>query len=76
MTTLSKLTQLERAYRKQHKAPARLFVHFAGDDFGTCNGERLSLADWQLSAGDNGTVLKVQYTESIKLQWPEDVSKA
>jgi len=59
MSLKDRLKRLE--HWKAVGQPDRIFVHYVGDDFGMCDGERLTMAEWDAIKGDDCVVIHVGY---------------
>lgn len=67
MTTKTRLQKAERAhYARTHGGRGQIFVHFEGHDFGTLDGVRISLTDYEAIKSENDTVINVLYQEDGK----------
>jgi hypothetical protein len=59
MTLKKRLVQLE--LKANPAGPTRILIHYEGDDFGMCDGKRLTLAEWDAIKGDDCVILNVVY---------------
>ena len=63
MTTKQRITKLEQE-QKPHGVP-RLFVYFEGNDFGTCDGVELSLAEWDKIRMENDKEICIRFINQL-----------
>jgi hypothetical protein len=62
MSTKNRIQKAELAHKKASRGErGRLFVYYAGQDFGTINGAQVSLADFEATRAGNDVALKVVY---------------
>jgi hypothetical protein len=59
MNLQNRLKSLEQVQRAGQ--PIKIFIHYEGTDYGTCNGERLTLAEWAALAGPDDVKINVTY---------------
>jgi hypothetical protein len=62
MSIKARLQKAERT-RKQsnHGGRGRVFVYYAGQDFGQIDGAKVSITDFEATRRDNDIALKVQF---------------
>jgi hypothetical protein len=63
MTTKQRIIKLEQE-QKPHGVP-RLFVYFEGNDFGTCNGAEMSLAEWDKKRMENDKEICIRFIAEL-----------
>jgi hypothetical protein len=68
VTTKTRLQKAERAHKeRKHGGRGRVFVCYEGQDFGTIDGVKMPLADFEATRRNNDTVLRVSYKDGEKV---------
>jgi hypothetical protein len=58
-------SRLEKVIKNlESKQPTRIFIHYKGDDFGMCEGKKMTLAEWDAIKSPDCVTIHVCYDKA------------